>query len=654
MKTSKERTASILQKAEAKRRTRKKIKIISILSGVAAALLAFNLVLFVPYTVGDADITKYSSSQYYGVIQKLYGLTYSPRKTNNFTEWGITDWLDGMFATGSSAPGDASSPPTNSGMSGEINNSYQETTLNQTDGVIEGDLFKRSDTHIFYLGMTYGNYGVAIDHNGQNATLVDGSDTLTLRVYSIDAEQSEQATSYTISPDKNMLLNGFTREMYLSEDLKTVTVITQNFEYDTRLLYTTVINVDVSDLSHITETNRTYISGSYVSSRVVNGKMLVITDFAVRGNVDFGSLPQYVPQVGGLDDLKPLLAEDIVCPDNANTARYTVISSLDSNLEPMDSVALLSFSDDVYVSKNNLFATREYRKTVKTDNEYRLTYTRDETEIRIVPYDNGEFGETRSVTTAGAVLNRYSLDEYAGVLRAVTTVHFLGNEYVIDKNAPDQYAGVFRSRCMLYCYDLDTLEEAGKVVDFAPLGESVRSARFDGDTAYVCTAEVRIINTDPVYAFDLSDYAHITYKDTGTIPGYSLSLNNFAFGTLLGIGYGDTQRTLKIELYEQTDSDVTSVAKYEEDNVNFSSEFKAHLIDAKNGIIGLGIRSFGEEGTRYAIFRYDGYNIIKIASVKMDSTRTDEMRACFVDGYVYIFEECGQGEAKGLKVVKIN
>ena len=660
MKTSKERTQSILQKAEAKRKTRKKIKIISILSSVAAALLAFNLVLFVPYTVGGVDISKYKSSQYYGVIQKLYGLTYSPHKTNNFNEW-----FGDMFKAGGDMKNDGAgaAPPTAPTAPGDSadDNGYRETTLNQTDGVTEGDLFKRSDTHIFYLGFTYVSRDEIMDCTGGDVTIINGSAALNLHVYSINGEQSKQVTEYTVMPDEGMPFRyvGW-REMYLSEDLTTVTIITPSYDYATDTDYTVVINLDVSDLSHVNETNRTYISGSCVSSRVADGNLLVITDFEVRDNVNFGNVAEYVPQVGRLGELKPLLAEDIVCPNGPDSARYTVISSLDGNLHTIDSVALLSFSDDVYVSENNLFATRQYEKRVKTNNEYKLNYSYYESEIRIVPYDNGEFGKTRAVTAAGTVLNRYSLDEYEGVLRAVTTIWFTETSYQFtDKNNDPYndgpYNTVFKNRCMLYCYDLDTLEVVGKVVDFAPAGESVRSARFDGDTAYVCTAEVRVVNTDPVYAFDLSDYGNITYTDTGTIPGYSLSLNKFAFNSLLGIGYGDTRQTLKIELYEQTDSAVTSVAKYEEDNVVFSSEFKAHLIDAQNGIIGLGIRTgYPEYGTRYAIFLYDGYKLTEIASVEMSSIRLDDMRAVIIDSYAYIFEEGGNDNIDGFKVVKIN
>lgn len=615
---------------------RKKITLISVLSGLAAVILAFNLVLFVPYTVGGTDLTKYSSSEYYDVIKQLYELTHAtsaPRQTNNFKEW-----FGNMFKAGAADPSGngplmggatGSRPPMGSSEGSKFpyfdsSNSYIETTLNQTDGVIEGDLFKRSDTHIFYLDYK---------RNGGNAEYG-------LRVYTIAGENSTLVTEYKITPDEGIDFGYISqREMYLSEDLSTVTVISPCYDYKnahsafTYDLYTMVISLDVSDLSNITEKARTYISGKYVSSRIVDDNMLVISDFTVRNNANFYDVTAYVPRVGQKDHMTPIAAKDIVCPQNANAARYTVICSLGSDLEVKDSVALLSFSDDVYVSQNNLFATRTSNKTVSINN---YNYTHDMTEIRIVPYDDGMFGDTRAVTADGTVLNRYSLDEYNGILRAFTTV-----KYVV---------GNLKSRCMLYCYDLDTLDMVAKVENFAPTGESVKSARFYGDTAYVCTAVTYVVITDPVFAFDLSDLNNITYTDTGTIPGYSLSLNKFAYNTLLGIGYGNDTRTLKIELYEQTDSDVQSVAKYEEQSVSFSREFKAHLIDAKNGIVGLGITSLTQDGTRYAIFRYDGYDLVEIASVEMSSSYSyynDYMRATVIDGYAYIFDE------QGFNVVKL-
>ena len=102
-----------------------------------------------------------------------------------------------------------------------------------------------------------------------------------------------------------------------------------------------------------------------------------------------------------------------------------------------------------------------------------------------------------------------------------------------------------------------------KVERFAPKGETVRSVRFDGDYAYVCTA---IQLTDPVFFFDLSDLSNITYKDTGTISGFSTSLVDLGDGFLMGIGVGSLSTTLKVEIYVEGEQGVESYCSYELEN----------------------------------------------------------------------------------------
>lgn len=642
MKTYKERTASILVKAERMRNKRKRIFTLAAATAAAAVLVVFGLVLFVPYTVGGTDITAYKSSEYYDVIQKLYGLTYSPHRTNNFTEW--------FGGLGSGEKGGAVMDGDISSTAPEGGNDYRETTLNQTEGVTEGDLFKRNGKHMFYLGYSSPKYEVIFEDNNKSVVRVVRDAAYVLRVYTLAGEDSRKVAEYTILPEGDMSFNGYgdEREMYLSEDSSTVTVLTPCYDGSAGVVYTAVISIDVSDIDDIAEKSRTYVSGRYLSSRVADGSMLVISDFTVRSEVDFGNPALYLPHAGKIGQLQALSAEDIICPENANTARYTVIYSLDGDRNVTDSVALMSFSDDVYVSKNNLFVTREYTERVTTGNEFQLTYTYDKSEIRIIPYGGGGLGDTRSVTVSGTVRDRFCLDEYDGTLRAATTVGVRANSYTYK--GADPYKGVFGDRCLLYCIDMNTLEVTAKVSDFAPVGESVKSARFYGDTAYVCTAEENFdIGTiwDPVFAFDLGDLSNITYKDTGTIPGYSLTLTQFAYDTLLGIGFGDDRFTLKIELYEQTDSAVKSVAKHEVTPVRFSDEFKAYMIDAKNGLVGLGVTG---ADTSYKIFRYDGYDLTEIYSVKMATSEPDDMRAVEVGGHIYILENTD--DTDGLTVVK--
>jgi len=171
-------------------------------------------------------------------------------------------------------------------------------------------------------------------------------------------------------------------------------------------------------------------------------------------------------------------------------------------------------------------------------------------------------------------------------------------------------------------------------------GETVRSVRFDKETAYVCTAKYV---TDPVFVFDLSDPQDITSKDTGDIPGFSIALRQFYGGTLLGIGY-DEAFNLKIELYREEENGVNSVAVWisGEGQLEFSGNYKSYLIDADNGYIGLCVNEFSytarKSTKRYILLKFDGENLTLINTVEFETTEVNyhHTRACIIDGYLYV------------------
>ena len=84
----------------------------------------------------------------------------------------------------------------------------------------------------------------------------------------------------------------------------------------------------------------------------------------------------------------------------------------------------------------------------------------------------------------------------------------------------------------------------------------------------MCTS---IEMSDPVFFFDLSDLNNITYKDTGTIEGFSTSLVNFGDGYLLGIGR-ESWSTFKAEIYTEADSGVEAFCSFVQENANYSTD----------------------------------------------------------------------------------
>ncbi len=652
MKTYKERTERIEEKAKTLKRRRRK-KIISITSGALALVAAANLVLFVPYQTGGVDISAYADSEYYAVIEQLSTLTYGEATTtNNFDEW-----FGNLSFGGRDDDGGTDYAPNATGSATISGQTYAEMTNNQTAGVIESDLCKRSDQYAYYLNYVTAESAIVKDENG-NETKVTYASHYLIEVYSIAKEDSALVASYAVYPEEGTTFKGYEEEgeLFLSTDCRTLTVLTPCYDTEQKLLYTSLVSLDVTDVNRIAEQNRMYVSGSYVSSRMTEETLLLVSNFSVKSRTDFSDEAQFLPQTGTRGDMTSLPLSDIILPDEATSASYTVVCSLDpKTLSVSDCEAFLSYSEEVYVSAENLFVTRSY-STVRTDlyEGCTVTLTYPVTEIYRVAYGaDGDLDLKDSAVVTGTVNDQYSMDEYEGVLRVFTTGTYDSVRYQYEKEGYDNVTKDERAdygiTANLYCFDVETMTLKASVEGFAPLGESVMSARFDGDTAYVCTAVVyEVVAEDPVFQFDLSDYSHITYTDTGTIPGYSLSLITFTDGTLLGIGYGEDLDSLKISLYREEDGTVVSVAEYARDYAMFSDNFKAYFIDAENGLIGLGVfySQYDEETqtwlnfSGYLLLRFDGYDLVTVAEIDNSASGTyDRMRADYEDGYLYLFSQ---------------
>ena len=336
--------------------------------------------------------------------------------------------------------------------------------------------------------------------------------------------------------------------------------------------------------------------------------------------------------------MNSISAENIIWSEDATSARYTVLCKVDCNtLATVDSLAFFSYSQEIYASQDNMFITRGYSKTEQNGETIKRSMM---TEIACVQYSGENLSYHGSVSVEGYLNDQYSMDEYDGVLRVFTTYSYDEYvEYTYGETVGMRFVASVDS-ASLYCIDVQSLQVLQSVEQFAPEGETVRSARFDGTKAYVCTA---ILVKDPVFSFDLSDLNNITYTDTGVIDGYSISLVKFANDTLLGIGYNE-QFNLKVELYQETPTAVVSLTSYEPKHyVTFSDNFKAYYIDSKNGYVGLHDGYLGE----YILLQFDGYNLVEAVKVEF-AGNNDRTRATIVDGWLYMIGD------SSMKAVLIN
>lgn len=515
---------------------------------------------------------------------------------------------------------------------------YVETTDNQVKGVTEADLFKRTTTHIFYFDV----------------------ESKKINVYSIAGNESKLVSEILVTnKDQNVLGHLISAEMFLSQDGKTLNILCNSWEEKLSSStgkfyidpYVILISYDVSTPENIKEKARFAITGSYKTARVVNGKILLFTKYEMNQypTTDY-DISRLVPSIDRGDGFVPISADDIILPEDLTSRYYTVVTKLnEADLAFEGSIACLSYSAAAYVSADKIFLTRSYSDCVEREKEGKMSPCRiNMTEITAISYKGEGFRKLGSVCVEGSVKNQYSLDEFNGILRVVTTTG--GTSYLTDKYLVTE-AGLFygepggervkteriETNASLYCIDLSNFEVVAEVRDFAPAGETVESVRFDGTNAYVCTAVV-VTLTDPVYFFDLSDLNNITYTDTGYIDGYSSSLVDFGEGLLLGIGYGENRSTLKIEVYAEDGDKVISLDSYEVEGVTFSTDYKSYYIDRERGLVGL---MFDEwrigYGCRYVLLGFDGYQLFEVVNQKFDvSFSPDKARATIADNYFYM------------------
>lgn len=605
MKNYEERIKSSYEKAENMRTARYRIQTLCTIAVCACLVIALALVLFIPINHPAHSLSAYEDSEYYSVISKIDKLTYDePEYKNYYQKWFGNFNL--LSLSGCGAKGNYDDAPAVE----ESNGNYVEVTDNQVYGVTEGDLFKRTDKYIFYI-----------------------TENNILKIYSIAQEHSEEAAQFEISPENGTSFKGYAAntEMYLNADGTTVTLVTPAYSTADGILYTEFINIDVSDLSDIKISGRLYVSGKYISSRHTDAGYLLITQFTV-GTPDFSDEKSFLPQAGTLGNLESFASDQIICPETPDYARYTVICNLDDELNLKGTCAFLSYSQNVYVSEENVYTIRNY-----TEPDYEVNgtmyYNESRSEISRVSYTDGLEYKGSTVIT-GSVLNSYSLDEYNGILRVAASTSYVKQRNTGEDYYPDAVTSIMSAS--VYCIDITDGGIVGVLENFAPNGEQVKSARFDKNTAYVCTA---VEFSDPVFVIDLSDFNDITYSDTGTITGYSLALRTFKNGTLLGIGYGDSSSVLKIELYRETPEGVISEAAYTR-SAYFSSTYKSYYIDAESGLIGLAVYDW-YYGHSYILLRYDGYNLNVIREVNLKEGDPACVRATCIDGWLYVVDGNG-------------
>ena len=359
----------------------------------------------------------------------------------------------------------------------------------------------------------------------------------------------------------------------------------------------TVDTYDISDKEHPKKTGSYQQDGRYLSSRRNGGRLYLFTSYAPDTGEGADQLQYYIPRSGeeyiSCDHIYlPAPDEDFFY--NGKVFLVTGAVSPEQPDQASDIMAVASNADIFYVSAGNIYSATETWNASET-----------RTEIIRIGYESGKFTDGATGSVKGELNNNFSMDEYDGKLRIVTTVGGWDADYI----------NYLRDNS-LYVLD-DTLHVIGKIENLAE-NEQIKSARFMGETGYFVTYR----NTDPLFAVDLSDPENPAVLSELKITGFSEYLHFYGENRLLGIGWETDPDTgnvsgMKCSMFDLSDpSEVREMDRFILKNVSFCDalyNYRAILASSQKNLFGFAYGIYGSTDDRYdysenfyyGLFSYD-------------------------------------------------
>lgn len=422
-------------------------------------------------------------------------------------------------------------------------NAYSETNV-QEIGVDEGDIVKTDGTWIYILRQ-------------------DGTFSI------VRANDGTPELVSTTKLDLAGLSNANVRELYLDGDTLAIVSDGRSAElknddnlYKMMTRYQTVLSVwDISDRSKPEQSGSLRQEGCYQDSRKNGNFVYLFTSYTpyIASTYEESTM---IPRINGTD----ISCDHFYLPENPESETCLVISSVDLTQpeQAQDQKVLVSGADNFYVSTENIYIKKQ---------NYNNVADTIVTEIAKFYYKDGTITGVAAGSVNGYLNNSFSMNEYDGTLRVVSTYYDADWE---EWNA-------------LYILD-EKLQQLSAIEDLAK-GETIRSARFFGTTGYFVTFR----QTDPLFSVDLSDPANPKVSGELKISGFSSYLHFYGESLLLGIGYEadeDTGTTtgLKLSMFDISDpTDVEEVSKVVLPGMTWCpsiEEYKSILVDPDKNLIG--------------------------------------------------------------------
>lgn len=471
-----------------------------------------------------------------------------------------------------------------------------ETNI-QEAGVDESDILKHDDTYIYYLGHDPQNWEKRRLNVTTFARIAQG-ETEPLATKKLEG----YATALYLVGERLVVLSRYGSQNYKIEN---PTAAEQIAIDQSRFVPSTLVEIyDITDPKQMRRMRRFKIEGIFNDSRLIDGKLYLITQFTPYIEMRYPPIYVDAPECKDIFDPTPQPVESVDYSSGDTTGpapvktteQYTKCYTLqqdengsfyrpdydhpqisykkllpyytrDSEAEEMlitpESLytsdnkdqkpvittigkidianATLETTASIMGENNTVYASQKALYLVS--NQYPLFYTFDKYRERSVIYRfrlGDDLGYDAIGFVPGKVLNQFSLSEYREILRIATTT---GNSW--EQNSVNSL------------YTLKPIDHMliiqGVLSGLGEKGETIHAVRFLGERGYVVTFR----QTDPFYTLDLSDPLQPRKVGELKVDGYSAYLHPVDENLVLGIGRDatpDGQTTgLKIELFDISD-----------------------------------------------------------------------------------------------------
>lgn len=404
---------------------------------------------------------------------------------------------------------------------------YSKTNI-QVENVDEGDIVKTDGSYIYRIAQSTGDVSIVKTDNGMMETVavLEGfsspqelyiwKDTLIV----LDADYEEYERS---SVKKNSGVQPL-------EDIGDV-AYEEQIAPVRRNYIVKIYFYDISDKENPKRSQILTQSGSLSASRVYGEYLYFVTTQMADVSGKESETYRYVPRVNG----ECIAPDDIYIPEDCDNMSYQTISSVQiSNPEDIvDTKAVASSGNTFYMSTESFYIA----DTIWVDTSKEKKKYTNKTEITKFGVKNGKITSKGSTRIKGIIEDSFSMDEYEGNLRVVTSVtHYKRSNRVKDfvEDFVEDVVGIYTERVTtdnsLYVLD-DEMELIGSIEGLAE-DERIYSARFMGDMGYFVTYR----ETDPLFSVDLSNPKKPKIIGELKIPGFSEYLHFYDENLLLGIG----------------------------------------------------------------------------------------------------------------------